>query len=339
MSRLTSRVTPRVSVVTLHHVGDLLFPFIDSVKKHCTIPYEIIVVTSDEKLAMTGIEGCLVFHSTALPAEKRNIGVRLSKAPNVAFFDDDVEITAGCIEAMFMSLIQGGVGMVYGKLHKYGTTRFDEAGSYLTWNGFIWSRAEQNIPDTGQYDEECRIFAGKSASCMIRKYVFNEVGGFDEDFGILGEESELAWRVWLAGYYVVYCPKSLANHKFNTPLKPFNKFYSHERVHTFGCRNYLTMLTKNLGKEHLWIIPLHFMIWFSVGCVMVITGKLSQGIHIFRGLKQFITRLRTTLKKRELIQRKRVKTDAELWPAIYRVPSGSYYWTRFCRYVGLGLHG
>lgn len=336
---MSKKVTPRVSIITLHHVGTLLFDFVDSVKRHCQIPYEIIVITDDEELATEGIPGCSVHWSKALPAEKRNMGARLAKAPNLAFFDDDVEITPGCVENMFMTLIDAGCGMVYGKLHKFGTTRFDEAGGYLTWNGFIWSRAEQNIQDTGQYNEECEILAGKSASCMVRKYVFNEVGGFDESFGILGEETDLSWRIWLKGYKVMYCPKSLAHHKFNTPLKPFKKFYNSERVHYNGCRNYITMLLKNLGKEHLWIVPIHSMIWFTVGLAMLLTGKPRIAWNIWRGLGYVVRNFRTILKKRTRIQEGRNINEFDLWPSIYRTTSGSYYWTRFCRYIGSGLHG
>jgi len=160
----------------------------------------------------------------------------------------------------------------------------ENVSGFLTWNGFIWSRAEQNIPDTGQYDLEEPIFSGKSASCMIRKYVFNKVRGFDKDFEILGEESDLAWRVWLSGYYVIYCPKSLAYHKFNTPLKPFKKFYNSKRVNYNGSRNYQTMLIKNLGKQHIWIVPIHMSIWFFVGIIMVLTGKIEIGTNILKGI-------------------------------------------------------
>jgi len=330
---------PILSIIVCHHQGNLIDDFVKSLSNLIIKQYELIVV-SDSYTPTNSLNGRLhIIPSNDLPAKKRNLGVAYSHAPYIAFFDDDVEITNGCIEDMISLLLNNRVGMVYGKLHKFGTSRFDEAGGFLTWNGFIWSRAEQNIPDTGQYDVEETIFSGKSASCMIRKSVFNEVGGFDEDFGILGEESDLAWRVWLKGYKVVYCPKSLAYHKFNTPLKPFNKFYSHERVHTFGCRNYLTMLTKNLGKEHLWILPIHFTIWFTVALAMIITMKLSQGTHILRGLSQYLSRLSGTLKKRKLIQSTRIVDEYTIWKSIYRKTHGAYYWTRFCRYIGLGIHG
>lgn len=334
-----SKIIPKVSIVVCHHTGDLIYPFIDSIKKHCTLSYELIIVSSNEELCTNGIEGCQTFFSTELPATKRNIGVRVSKSPNIAFFDDDTEIEPGCVEEMYKSLVKENVGMVYGKLHKYGTSRFDEAGGFITWTGFIWSRAEQNIQDVGQYDKEEPIFSGKSASCMIRKYVFCEVGEFDESFGILGEETDLAWRVWLKGYSVIYCPSSLTYHKFNTPLKPANKYYTSDRVHFNGCRNYLTMLIKNLGESHLWIVPLHASIWLGVGVAMLVTGKFRQGVNILRGLSYIVSHLREILTKRRIIQSTRSVDDKELWKTIYRLPSRGYFWTRVSRYLRIGLHG
>lgn len=337
---MSKHIKKTVSIVVCHHTGELIYPFVESVKKNCNIPYEIIIITSDEKLSLEGISGCITFYCDGLPAEKRNVGVNLAKAEYIAFFDDDVEIEPGCVEYMLRTIIlKPNCGMVYGKLYKHGTKRFDEAGGFLTWNGFIWSRAEQNIPDEGQYDEEETIFSGKSASCIVRKRLFEDIRGFDESFGILGEESDLAWRIWLAGWKVYWCPQSLAYHKFNTPLKPFKKFYNSERVHFNGCRNYITMLIKNLGRSHLWIVPIHMMIWFTVGLAMVITGKFQVGWNILRGIAYVIMNLSTILRKRFWIQTHRRVSEKELWPAIYRVPSGAYYWTRFKQYLRSGIHG
>lgn len=335
-----SKSSPRVSIIACHHTGELLYPFIESVKKNCHIPYELIIVTSDETLALKGIQGCVLYYSKALPAEKRNLGVKISTTPYIAFFDDDVEIGLGCIENMMYTLImKESCGMVYGKLHKFGTKRFDEAGGFLTWNGFIWSRAEQNIEDTGQYDTEEVIFAGKSASCMIKRSVFEEVGGFDESFGILGEESDLSWRVWLRGYKVYYCPKSIAHHKFNTPLKPFTKFYNYDRVHFNGCRNYITMLIKNLGARNLWIVPIHSLIWLTVSIIMLASGKLKQGTCILRGLIYVVLNIPGILRKRSQIQATRRVDDKTIWSSIYRKTRGAYYWVRFRKYLSSGLHG
>jgi len=331
---------PKVRVIVCHHVGTLLFDFLESLKRNCTLELEIVVITSDKELSRKGIKGCEVLYDTGMPAEKRNRGA-VGPTDYLAIFDDDVEIEKGCIEEMVGFLeCNHHVGMVYGKLHKFDEPhRFDEAGGFLTKTGFIWSRAQQNIPDTGQYDVPERIFAGKSASCMVRKSVWKELGGMDEDFGILGEESDLSWRMWIKGYEVWWIPQAVALHKFNTPLKPVDKHYTSERVQFNGCRNYLTMLIKNLGTSQLWIIPIHVMIWLIASLVMIGTGKAQQGKNIMRGVGFVLKNAIKIWLKRKEIQSGRKISDKSLRSIIFRTPGWSYYRERFCRYASQGLHG
>ncbi len=330
-----------VSIIVCHHKGDFIYKFVESIKRSFGVIYEIIVITSDDNLASSGISGCLVFNGPSLPAEKRNIGAKLAKGEYLAFFDDDVEVTPDCLLQLKEGFFLHNTGMVYGKIwNMEHRDRLDEAGGYLTNTGFIWSRAGQNDIDSGQYDRSEYIFSGKSASCMIRKNVFNLVMGFDEDFGILGEESDLSWRVWLYGYRVLYYPKATAYHAFNTSMKPANDYYTSSRVQYNGCRNYITMLIKNLETHNLWrILPIHLLAWVTAGLLMFLTGKFTQGANIFKGLIYPIRNIGLILRKRRKVQNNRVIRDKELFIYIYKLPSRSYYWQRFSRYIQIGLHG
>ena len=337
-----SKPIPLVSILVCHHKGDLIYDFVKSVQKSLDITFEIFVATSDDNIAINGIPGCYTFNCYDGPAEKRNKMARMAKGKYLAIFDDDVEVSETCIAEMIKTIeSRDDIGMVYGKLYKYGAGKhFDEAGGYLTSTGFIWSRAGQNILDTGQYDNECSIFAGKSASCLVKAEVWHKCWGMDEDFWILGEESDLSWRMWLFGYRVYWCPKSVAYHKFNTPLKPANDYYTSKRVHFNGCRNYITMLIKNLETRNLWkILPLHISIWIGASLAMIFTGKVTQGLNILRGIGYTLWKVGFLLEKRRLIQLKRVRTDDELFAYVFcRAPRG-YYTQRFTRYFMIGLHG
>ena len=327
-----------ISCILCHHKGDFIYKAVESIKQSINVTFEIIVVTSDDDLALKGIPGCYVINCYGGPAEKRNLGARGAKGEYLAFFDDDVEINKDCLENFLKSGIDG---MVFGKLYNMEhRNRFDEAGGFLTSTGFIWSRAGQNDIDSGQYDYTCMILAGKSASCIIEANVFHKVGGFDEDFWILGEETDLAWRVWLYGHDVRFKPNAVGYHAFNTKFKPVNEFYTSKRVHYNGCRNYITMLIKNLEAHNLWkILPIHILIWFTAGCIMCLTGKLKQGLNILRGLAYVLVNLEYLLKKRKDVQEARVKLDSEIWPYIFRKAPKGYYKQRFLRYLGTGLHG
>lgn len=330
---------PDISAIVCHHTGSLLFGFLESLFKSTDASFEVIVMTSNRQLAIDGIRGCIVIHHEGMPAAKRNAGARIARGKYLAFFDDDVTIDPLCLHHL-QSVVNESVAMAFGKLwNMEHRTRFDEAGGYLTWTGFIWSRAEQNAVDTGQYNTEDLIFAGKSASCMIKKFHFDAVGGFDEDFGILGEESDLAWRIWLTGQSVVFCPQATGYHAFNTKFKPVEKYYTNTRIYFNGSRNYITMLLKNLEWPNLWIVPIHVSIWFGASCALMATGRLKAGGNILRGLWYVLRNFIHIWSKRRKVQRGRKLTDRALFAYIYRSPHAGYYAQRFWRYCTSGLHG
>src|SRR3990167_5287894 len=107
-------MAPELSVIVCHHKGGFIYKFVESVKKSVNVTVEIIVVTSDDELALKGIRGCLVINNYDGPAAKRNMGARLAKAPILAFFDDDVEIDPKCL-SQFAAMAPNT--MAYGKLH------------------------------------------------------------------------------------------------------------------------------------------------------------------------------------------------------------------------------
>lgn len=332
----------KVSAILCHHKGNLIHKAVESLKASLGVDLEIIVVSSDTDCVKHywDVKGVNCVYSQGGPAYKRNVGYRFSNHPLIAFFDDDIEVRPYTVYEMALRLMDPKIGMVFGKLlNMEFHDRFDEAGSFLTWSGFLYARAESGIQDRGQFDEECHVLAGKSASCMIHRKVFSEVGMFDESYEILGEETDLAWRVWLYGYKVLYVPSSVTFHAFNTKFKPAD-MYTPKRVYFNGCRNYISMLLTNLGKYEL-IIPVvtQFVVWFSAGCGFLITGKREAGVNVFRGLGWVITHMKSILSKRRKVQSVRKISDRDLMAIVRFNPPMGYYVKRFLSYVRTGRHG
>lgn len=325
-----------ISVIICHHKGNLIQDALRTLSLSEGVEFEIIVATS---VFGAQFPACRTIFLNGPPTYKRNKATLFAHGEYLAFFDDDVIVDKDCLREQFKLMWNSSVGMVFGKLKNMEfKDRFDEAGSFLTPTGFLWARAESGIIDKGQYEKVESILAGKSASCMIKRKVFHQVGGFDESFGILGEETDLAWRVWLKGYQVLWAPQSLAYHAFNTRFKPPD-FYTNERVYFNGCRNYIVMLLKNLGKENLWIVPVHTLAWFLTAFGMFLRGKWSAGWNILRGIFYVLDNLKSIVRKRRWIQQTRVIRDKELFQIVLKKPGFSYYFKRLLRYVKTGLHG
>lgn len=329
----------KVSAILCHHKGrDLVLKSINSLLRQKRVELEIIVVTSDKTAVFNNTK---TIYCQGGPAHKRNVGFRFATHDFIAFFDDDIECKSTAVYEMAKVLKTENVGMVFGKLlNAEFQDRLDEAGSYLTSTGFLWARAESGLKDTGQFENIVPVLAGKSASCMIRRQVFADIGMFDASYEILAEETDLAWRVWLSGWKVLYVPSSVTLHFFNTRWKP-KDMYTPKRIYYNGTRNYLTMLYTNLGKKR-WILPLltQLMVWTTAGIGMILTGKFEAGVNIFKGLGYFFWNIKTIWRKRADIQWKlRKVSDKDLMPIILRNPPISYYLKRFCHYIYTGRHG
>lgn len=327
-----------ISVIICHHKGELIHKAVSSFMNSLEVEFEIIIASSVPNFSIPMTQTIYVEGG---PAHKRNVASRYAKGDYLAFYDDDVEVTPYSLFYQITFLQQKiYCAMTFGKLlNMEFQSKYDEAGSYLTSTGFLWSRAESGVEDVGQFEQAVPILAGKSASCMIDKKVFFEVGGFDASYEILGEETDLAWRTWLAGYTVQYVPQSVTYHAFNTRFKPAD-FYIPRRVYFNGCRNYLSMLFTNLSYPRL-AVPLiiQLIVWTAAGVGMMLTGKHEAGINIFKGLWYFFYHMPSLLRKRAVVQRSRKISDAELLPIILRNPSVSYYVKRFFHYIKTGRHG
>lgn len=335
-----STVSPVVSVIICHHVGRLVDDCLTSVSKSTGVTYETIVVTSDPSFSTTHTV-TTVFHEGG-PAEKRNVGRTQAHGSYLVFLDDDVEIRTDTLSSLVSGLSERTLaGMGFSKIFNAERNReLDDAGSFLTPTGFLWSRAGSDLIDRGQFDTPCRILASKSATCVIKTSTFDQVGGFDPDYFILGEETDLAYRVWLSGEEVWYLPQAVSYHWFNTSRKPRTQYYTDWRIHGLGCRNYLLLLLTHLGASRLLrMLPAHLCGWVLAACGFVVRAQYQRASHIARGIWWVVTHPASILAKRRAIQRSRVLSDRYLMSIVMVSPPWSYYGRRLWQYVWKGLHG
>ena len=66
--------------------------------------------------------------------------------------------------------------------------------------------------DQGQYDSRSDIFAVNSAGMLVRRDVWDALGGFDPALPGVGDDIDLCWRNRLAGHRVVVVPSAILRH-------------------------------------------------------------------------------------------------------------------------------
>jgi len=308
-----------IAVIIIHHTGDLIYKCIKSIQHiHCDK-----IVCSSQPTIFPGVVSKCVPHNN--PARKRNEATKLVSGDYLAFLDDDVYLERSCLQVMQMYLdLHDDVGMCFATLSKTNG-EIDCAGTYLLPTGFLLERTEQH--GVNPYSS----LSGKSSCCMIRKRLFHDIGEFDEDFFIYGEETDLSWRVWLQGFRVAQLPFALGTHYSESKEKEL-KYYNKHFIFYHGCKNYIMMLVKNLGGTHVLIALVNFVLWSIVGLLFVFKSP-TRAIWIFQGLWYNIRHLPQTLRKRNKIQKERAISEDLLFPFIYRHVGLGYYLKRLWEYL------
>jgi len=312
---------------------------LDSILKSNYLNYEVIVVDNGSTDATTSFINqkyagqdkrikVLVLNKNYGPATARNEGVRIAKGKYLAFLDSDTQVHPDWTKEGIKLFNQDKkIGAIQCKLLLMtDKKKIDYVGEYLSSLGFLVPLAEYGQVDDGQYDSTDKILAAKSAGMFISKKVFEETGGFDDDYFIFMEETDLGWRCWLKGYQVVFCPSSIVYHHFSASKEIFDKETNNKLIRFHGTKNYLLTLFKNLSLSNLIkVYPLNVLLWIGLAGYLLIRGKLLSSFNIFKGVVWNFVYLPVNLTKRIKIQKQRILTDAQLFDQ-YQLMRKKSFW-------------
>jgi len=142
-------------------------------------------------------------------ARALNRGIALSEAPFLVFGNMDIAFHPGWLPPLIRELQDPEVGFVGGKSYD-GRGRLYSCGIGPTEE----KRRHRGIGkrDRGQYDRVEDVVSVSGALFASRRDVFERIGGFDENFFLYFEETEIHIRARRAGYRVVYTPRSSYTH-------------------------------------------------------------------------------------------------------------------------------
>ena len=220
----------------------------------------------------------------------------------VLLLNSDVEVTKGYLQPLLHTISSDdNIAAVMPKILSDRERNMFEyagaAGGYLDplglpyCRGRVLSKIEE---DKGQYNNEVEVFWATGAAMLIRKELYEELGGLDEDFFAHMEEIDLCWRAKNRGYKVFCNPKSTVYHLGGATLangSPFKLF--------LNFRNSLYMLYKNLYGIEL-LIKLFARMSFDgiVAIGYLLLGKFSNFKAVFKAHIGFYKALSTLKNKK-----------------------------------------
>ncbi len=257
-----------------------------------------------------------------------NIGIEHSKGEYILFLNNDTRVTPDFLaELVGASEADTSIGMCQSKiLWMDHPELLDQVGSYFTRTGFLLHEGFMQR-DGPEYERVTEIFSAKGACMLVPRRILDEVGAFDEDFFAYCEEYDLCWRIWLAGYRIIYVPRSVIYHKMGATSVRFRSAWID--FHSF--KNRVCLLIKNLGGRSLIrILPVHVALCIG-GSLLLLAGlKYASAKAILQALVWNVVKIRSTLEKRKHVQAKiRRVSDRELFEKIPRRDS----FRRFCQYT------
>lgn len=319
---------PLFSIIIVNFNGKkYLKNCLDSIINNSYADYEIIIV--DNGSTDKSIEFIKDYYTDKLskvrilelkqnfgPARARNEGVKIAAGNYIGFLDNDTEVDKNWIAEAYKGFeMSKEIAVIQCKLLLLrDKKKIDYAGEYLSSLGFLIQVAAHGEEDKGQYDFLNRILSAKSAGMFIKKSIFEQIGGFDEDYFIFMEETDLNWRCRLAGYEIVFWPQSVVYHNFSATKDIVDKKFNNRLVRFHGTKNYILTLYKNFSTGYcLKILPVHVFLWFCLSFFLLIKGNLRSSVNIIQGIFWNILNLKRNNRKRAFIQKNRVVTDKQLF--------------------------
>ncbi len=219
--QLPSCGEPKVSIVipVYNHYKET-YNCIKTIIEHTgDIPYEVIIgddCSTDETLDIkTQIPNVVVNRNTENLGFTLNCNAAagLAKGEYILFLNNDTIVAEDWLSPL-IRLIESDptIGMVGSKLI-YPTGELQEAGGILWSDASAWNYGNRQDPRLPQFNYVKDVDYISGASIMIRRSLFEEIGGFDRRYApAYYEDSDLAFEVRRHGYRLVYQPKSVVYH-------------------------------------------------------------------------------------------------------------------------------
>ena len=212
---------PRVSIVIpCYNQIAYTYACLASIRDHTgDVSYEIIIADDVSTDATKNLdhfaEGLVISRNVVNQGFLKNCNQAAGKARGefIFFLNNDTTVTEGWLSSLVELMDRDpSVGMCGSKL-VYPDGRLQEAGGIIWSDGSGWNYGRLQDPDAPEYNYVKDVDYISGAAILIRKSLWQEIGGFDERYApAYCEDSDLAFEVRRHGYRVVYQPKSVVTH-------------------------------------------------------------------------------------------------------------------------------
>jgi GT2 family glycosyltransferase len=246
------------------------------------------------------------------PAFSKNRGVDAARYPYILFLDSDILLVDDTIEFLASAAMESDAVCFQPKLLFYDQSdHLNSTGGVANIYGYAWDRGIYE-KDNAQYDHEPLILFATSATLLMRKDIFRELGGFDSDFFYLNEDYDLGYRIALMGMKSEFVPRARCYHYMSYTMGRDNA-----RVKYLIERNRMATILKNYEAKTLRalffdILNIKKKTFLSYSSKSSLTPVAVLGVA-FKSWVWLIFRSSKILQKRAHVQKMRKVSDREIF--------------------------
>lgn len=231
-------------------------------------------------------------------AEGNNSGIRQARGELVVLLNSDTRVEPNWLENLVRAAQPMEIGAVQSKLlNMDNPLLLDSAGGFVDAYGYHWERGRGEV--ASRYGKVDEIFYAKGASVLLKKSALRRSGLFDSDIFMYFDETDLCWRLKLAGFKVLFAPDSVVYHaagKTASAVGLRNRLYLHTRNHILVLTKNYSLL--NLAKAIIVSILFETRNFF----VFLARGNPLVSLSIVEALWWNLRHLAATWKKRTKVQ-------------------------------------
>ncbi len=177
-------------------------------------------------------------------ARPNNQAAAIAEGEFLALVNNDMRLADDWVETMvdFIEAAGSDVACVGSRILNWDGSRVDFIRGTMAFNGMGFQPGYDlpvDAAEAGDYPKELLFACG--GAMVIRRSVYLDVGGLDEDYFAYYEDVDLGWRLWVLGYRVLFCPEAVVRHRHNGTS---SRFAASKKVALFE-RNAMLSVLKN----------------------------------------------------------------------------------------------
>jgi GT2 family glycosyltransferase len=163
----------------------------------------------------------------------------------LAFVNSDAIVAPGALSRLAEVVSEPGVGLAMASIRLAGSPEtMNSAGNPVHFTGLSWAGGF-NEPAT-RYALRRQVTAGSGCCFVIRRELWEDLGGFAPEYFAYHEDTELSLRLWQRGLTVEYVPDAVVAHHY--------EFSRHQRKLYLLERNRLLLLLTTYQRRSLLVL-------------------------------------------------------------------------------------